>query len=365
VTCPCNGKTDAPHVHTTRPTEFCPFCAEKHVGTADSLAREYGYAAPNLGRITGELVAAAWHLIEGGKDALALAEKIRDLRHKIQHRELQAGQADFDPILVELDRMIRDFLSRPKVEAQPPAEKVPLLVPLAFRPGNRDDELKILLRSAHANARDLGEVIVACSGPPPEWLREGNGLRTIQVADSDRHNKDANIARKLLAMLELAAPAAKACFSADDNAFLQPVYLSEMPLLHTKRSLAKIRQKESLSQWAVRLMATLEAFPWLPFDFDAHVPVVFGREAAAAAIRATDFASPPGKTIVTAIVGGIYPDRAPESVLAATWKETAESAIAGAMTPLAARLLGYNDDAAKMLIPRLFKRFPSPSPWEK
>jgi len=85
--CGCRGgvggklMADVPK-RMTRPEEACVFCAEKHFSAAWALARENGYYGANLQRLVGELILAQWHLWEKHR---ALAEKLREIRHGLQH----------------------------------------------------------------------------------------------------------------------------------------------------------------------------------------------------------------------------------------------------------------------------------------
>lgn len=91
----------------TSPIEGCLYCAEKHLSTAAALARELGYIAVNRGYVIGEIVAACWHL-NGTKipEAISLADKLRDFRHKIQNRADDKECQDFAPYLEEIDKLI-------------------------------------------------------------------------------------------------------------------------------------------------------------------------------------------------------------------------------------------------------------------
>lgn len=93
----------------TSPIEGCLYCAEKHLATAASLARELGYIPINRGYVIGEIVAACWHL-NGTKikKAIELADKLREFRHKIQNRTDDQVCTDFDPYLKEIDELITE-----------------------------------------------------------------------------------------------------------------------------------------------------------------------------------------------------------------------------------------------------------------
>jgi len=88
-------RADAPGI---APTDPCVFCAEKHLATAYALAQESGYVPLNRARIIGELVASQWHL---WRLSLPLAEKIRDVRHLVQHRK--ESEIDWAPLISEMD----------------------------------------------------------------------------------------------------------------------------------------------------------------------------------------------------------------------------------------------------------------------
>lgn len=363
MTCPCKTHKDAKHpaldthlAFSGQPTASCLYCAEKHLATAAALAREQGYEAPNLGYIVGELVAAAWHLASGGNDRQELASKIRDLRHDIQRRKIRPAETDFAPLLREIDRLITvDIAAAPS--------PLPILIPLKYRPDAKDDELRILLRSIAENAIHRGEIIVALEGPAPGWLREGDGLRTIQVPGVAELDKDQKMGLKMAAMLQEVASADYVIRCSDDNVFLHAVDLEKLPWIHNVRTATSLRTQNNLRKWERKLLTTLEAYPQLHQNYDAHVPQRYPRKATLDAIRKIDWAK--GRTIVTSIVGELYPSAPPKSEPQEKWKETAESEFAGMTTPLKTTFLGYIDAALPPLLPRLYKLFPTPSPWEK
>ena len=108
---PCNclkAKTEAvKEAPKTSPREPCLYCAEKHLATAASLAREQGYAGVNRGFVIGELVAACWHLYGAGPEAALLSDHLRAFRHRIQSRTEDETATDFTPYLLAIDVLIR------------------------------------------------------------------------------------------------------------------------------------------------------------------------------------------------------------------------------------------------------------------
>ena len=89
------------------PAEGCELCAEKHLSTAFALAGEAGYVAVNRQRIIGELTACALHLY---KEHAELAEKVRAIRHMIQHR--REAEVDWTPMLAEIDALAKTELEK-------------------------------------------------------------------------------------------------------------------------------------------------------------------------------------------------------------------------------------------------------------
>ena len=98
------GASDFPHRHArqTRPTEPCPLCAEKHLGTAATLAGEIGYETVNRQHIAIELHGALWHLANAHP---VLAAKIGEMVRAIQG----GGKAtvEWDELLAAIDPLAR------------------------------------------------------------------------------------------------------------------------------------------------------------------------------------------------------------------------------------------------------------------
>lgn len=84
------------------PEEPCVFCAEKHLSLAHEIAeREPGYAGVNRQRVIGQLSAAEWHLYKENRET---CNKVRDLRHSIQHRK-PVGDARWVELLIGIDAL--------------------------------------------------------------------------------------------------------------------------------------------------------------------------------------------------------------------------------------------------------------------
>lgn len=121
--CKCKEKDqhDTSYAHSkllsfnanTTPIEGCLYCAEKHLATAASLARELGYIPVNRGYVIGEIVAACWHLNGTNLEkAIQLANKLREFRHQIQSRTDDKSCEDFEPYLKEIDNLIQENMTK-------------------------------------------------------------------------------------------------------------------------------------------------------------------------------------------------------------------------------------------------------------
>lgn len=84
------------------PEEPCVFCAEKHLSLAHEISeREPGYSGINRQRGIGQLSAAEWHLYKENRE---ICDKVRQLRHAIQHRE-PVADSRWVELLAEMDAL--------------------------------------------------------------------------------------------------------------------------------------------------------------------------------------------------------------------------------------------------------------------
>lgn len=83
MSCLCHRKTGNP-TGLVYPDEPCIACCEKHFSQAWDWATEGGYVAVNRQKIIGALASAQAHCWQNHPE---LAQKLRNLRHRIQARE--------------------------------------------------------------------------------------------------------------------------------------------------------------------------------------------------------------------------------------------------------------------------------------
>jgi hypothetical protein len=260
---------------------------------------------------------------------------------------------------------------------------VDIILPLSNESRSGDDELRIFLRSLEVNGMGYGRIwlLTTC---PPVWLRDGDelevlGLTVVEVRDSYRHCKDANLFCKAWIGCEYAGTR-DVIFTADDCAILKPCDLSALPPIFNDRTAAQFGEGTT---WMRRMVATLADFPAMKGNFDTHCPQRWNAAAARKIIDAGVWKwRPPsgdaqfvGRCIDTFVMGnewgGIIPDHA---VRQQEMKETvagradaAHDVADGKSAKLDRVFVGY-DDAAFLrggLRERLFERFPERSRWER
>ena len=155
---------------------------------------------------------------------------------------------------------------------------VDLIVPLFHNSHGADfEELRFQLRSACANCKDLGRVIVAGIATP-RWLRN---CVVVTIPDDLKTNKDGNMLTKIMAAVALTR-AERFCVAADDNAFIQPVELANIPPISggATRQWIEATPEERRTNWHRRMILTYDFFKsWGLEDgtnFDAaHCPQTF------------------------------------------------------------------------------------------
>ena len=238
-----------------------------------------------------------------------------------------------------------------------PGPPVDLIVPLGTGSQSDNDELKILLRSAEKYCPDLGKVWIATTAPPP-WL---TGAEVVEVPDSNKHNKDANLIRKLLACCERST-ADKVVRCSDDQVFLRPCRLNSLPLFRRDKAPDTFGD----GKWSRRMKHTGEflAARGLPLavTYDTHCPQAFPRQMPAALLQGVDWSGEQLciNTLLMGLRGCTW--GAPYTRYKVTYESEAKE------YPLAPELwfAGYMDGAfLHGLREQLFQLFPEKSRFEK
>lgn len=238
-----------------------------------------------------------------------------------------------------------------------------IIIPLGSGSKSDNDELRILLRSLEANAIGLGRIIVV-SDCAPSWL-DRSRVTVLKMGDAHAHNKDANLIDKTIAAIR-EFNLDSFCWFADDNVLMQPLCLSDIPIIRNRRSKSDFADD---GIWHRRVFRTFE---WaeslgvhLTHNYETHVPQYFTHARdLAARLANVDYQTPPGLSIMTlfrVLLGDVPKLSEPQDA----WKETYQEDCSGKHIPLAKTFVGYNDAGFSTgLRKRLFEAFPARSIYE-
>ena len=165
MTCSCRKKGDAgrdvPQANGgILPNEPCPLCAEKHLSTAASLAREIGYEAANRKYIVNELHRAIWHLANANP---GLAAKIGKMARSIQ--DGAKTTMEWDALLAAIDPLARAAAGVGRESGYPPVRRQRIIGEL----GCASWHLAIEHPEVAMKVRDVRHAIQFDLNPSPDW----------------------------------------------------------------------------------------------------------------------------------------------------------------------------------------------------
>ena len=252
---------------------------------------------------------------------------------------------------------------------------VDVVVPLGVcSAGGKDEELKILLRSLAENATGWDRAWIVATRTPG-WLREDDRLRVVPMDDPFRHNKCANILRKLREGLRR-TDKGEVVISCDDIAVCQPLDLSALPPVYNARDIECVeRDAAGSGKWTKKLLATMRRFGMTRGNWDSHVPQRWPVAAAQSIIDATEAEwavedredKGLGLSSGSVVFGHVFCGTIPQGAVDQnTAKETVESEDAVRRVKLDRWFVGWNDAGwTGGLREVLFGRFPEKSQWEK
>ncbi|MBO4344409.1 MAG: hypothetical protein J5833_01560 [Victivallales bacterium] len=364
MACSCHGKSGE-NLQDRRmpPDSQCLMCAMKHIGMAMEAVHELSYERDNRDFAIAHIRLAMEHTKLQWRD---VAVRMRDVGVTIElvqdkspthiHEELRAIR---DELRRLFDREHPEQAAR--LRKLRDSVKVDVIIPLGNGSSHGNDELRILLRSIAANCSDVGRVFLATQYCP-DWV-DRDAVTVVDVPDTERQNKDANLIDKVLSVIGR-HKVLRFAFAADDNVFAQPCELKHIPHLHERRR----EEFTPDSKWRARMVRTFEYFDAIgvsvDYTFDSHCPQYFAdAQGLLEAMRGIDYRTPPGLAIMTAFrcaQGDVY-----GSFHSSAYKQTFEGdckgrvATATAETLTAKPFIGYNDDGARAgLLDRLLAVFP-------
>lgn len=147
-----------------------------------------------------------------------------------------------------------------------------ILIPLGTGSNWQNNEIKYCLRSIEKNLIDLDRVFII--GYLPDFINKDKVVY-INYDDPFKHNKDANIIRKVLKAIDLGISNNFIRIS-DDQLFLKPIKSKDIIPLYKFEF--NNYDWTKLNNWRRRLKNTYEILKLenkSTFNFDSHIPVVY------------------------------------------------------------------------------------------
>ena len=226
---------------------------------------------------------------------------------------------------------------------------VDIVIPLGSGSRYNNFELRMALRSISRYAMNIRHIYIV-SAALPGWLCN---VKTLNIADCCKHNKDANIINKVQAAAALPELSEKFIFWSDDQLALHQFDAANLPV---SCNLRKYEHFNSEKIWHRRMRNTFEFLQKnnikLDCNFDSHLPMPMYKKQFCKIMQKVNYHRQPGYCINTlycgmsGIKGGI-----PQNQI----KYTAETAINLKELPKDKLFIGYNDEAMKSNLPELLQ----------
>ena len=234
-----------------------------------------------------------------------------------------------------------------------------IVIPLSNESLFEHWELRIALRSIERYAEKCGNIYVV-SDNPPSWLRN---VKTVNFPDRHRHNKDANIIDKLLAVTAMEELSEKFLFWSDDQTALQKFRCSALYPVHNPRNQMAFHGKKV---WHRRMLKTFEYLDQqgckLNWNWDSHTPQPMNKALFKRLMGSVNYVPEPGFCINT-LYFGLQNTKPllPQHLI----KVTIEQAHKLKTLPENKLFIGYNDRGLQGNLKQLLQeRFPLPSRFE-
>ena len=369
MSCKCHGKMGVPVKGTVKPDDQCLVCAAKHLEMAVVAWGEFTYEESNRRWVAGHVRLAVEHTRMDHRDyALAL----RDVAVAIEMHE-DKSNTDIRDRLLDMQDLCLKMLheQKPEIEQRLTAlkndVKTDIIIPLGNGSTHGNDELRYLLRSMEKNLKGYDRVflVTQCC---PDWIQN---VTVVDIPDKYSHNKDANLHLKTLETVRM-HDVKRFVWLSDDNAFLRPIHVSDIPVIHNHRPNAYF-YGEDATKWRNRVRNTLE---WaksrgidLPHTYECHCPQVFDGVALLEGMKDVDYVSEPGLTIFTAwrAVTDSWHDSKSQPDYKWTFElPMDETPLTMSEAELTSKpFLGYNEGASGKVLERLKKMFLEKSRFEK
>lgn len=224
--------------------------------------------------------------------------------------------------------------------------KPDVIIPLGNGSAKGNWEVRFLLRSIAMHLKGYGNIYLVTDNCPGFINRAT--VNVIPIKDTYADNKDANLHKKVLAVLQ-GYDVDDFVFCADDNAFLQDMDAASIPVLHNPRG----RDHFAILPHTIWRKRVTNTFEWaekrglqLRHNYECHAPQLFHGQAILEGMKDVDYISQPGLTIYTTwrVLEGI-PDSIPQEQCKWTFNgECAETLKAMSDAELCSKpMIGFDD----------------------
>ena len=366
--CSCHTK-EGLSVKVASPYDQCVLCARKHVKNAWGAWNEFTYEEDNRDYISDQLRKAADHL---KIDHREIALQCRDLAMAIEENkdnEIPDMAFKLDNLRNNLRELVYSEHKDAKERLERLKEPVDIIIPLSNGSSVNNAEIRILLRSIEKHLKGYGRIFIV-THYAPDWL-DTSKVTLVDVDDVYNQNKDANLHKKILGVIEK-YNVSDFVFCADDNVFMQDIQARAIPILMNAKPRADFF-KDDLSKWQTRVKHTFEFGDAkgvkLEHHFEVHCPQLFQGKLLAEKMKDVDYVSQPGLTIYT--TWRIVTSTCKTSLFQNDHKLTLENECAERLAEMTDQelqgklFLGYNDGAITGgIIERLKRIFPNKSSFE-
>lgn len=150
----------------------------------------------------------------------------------------------------------------------------------------QDNEIKYCLRSLEQNFINIGRVFII--GFKPDWIQN---IIHLEVEDSFRRNKDANLIKKYLEVCKTDISENFLKIS-DDQVLLNKTYWGELFAYHNGE--LKIDQFKNMNRWRKRVKNTFETLSNSKnnvYNYETHIPFIYNKKGFSEIINRYDWSN--------------------------------------------------------------------------
>ena len=150
---------------------------------------------------------------------------------------------------------------------------IDVVIPLGIGSNWSDNEIRYCLRSIEQNLLDLRDIYIV--GHKPHWMQK---VIHVCCEDTFRHNKDANLIKKVLEVCRLDKLSLNFVRMSDDQLILKPIVSSDIKNYYHQE--LKDFNYSRLNNWGHRLQNTyleLKKQSKPTKNYDCHIPSIYNK----------------------------------------------------------------------------------------